>query len=251
MGKLDEKVAVITGGTSGMALATAELFAAEGAQVFVTGRRKDKLDAAVAKIAARAQGGAAVTGVQGDAGSLADLDRLFEAVRSDSGRIDVLFASAGDGNLQEPLGAITEQGFDNTFGVNVKGTAFTVQKALPLMGEGGSIVLNSSIAAVKGFAGSALYSASKAAVRSLARTFTAELAPRGIRVNAISPGSIVDTGTFDGAPEETVEMLRSMIPVGKLGLSRQIATAVLFLASDDGSFVTGLDLQVDGGMGQV
>lgn len=249
MGKLDDKVAVITGGTSGMALATAELFAAEGARVFVTGRRKDKLDAAVAKIAARA--GGAVTGVQGDAGSLADLDRLFEAVRSESGRIDVLFASAGDGNLQEPLGAITEVGFDDTFGVNVKGTAFTVQKALPLMAEGGSIVLNSSIAAVKGFAGAALYSASKAAVRSLARTFTAELAPRGIRVNAISPGSIVDTGTFDGAPEETVEMLRSMIPVGKLGLSAQIATAVLFLASDDASFVTGLDLQVDGGMGQV
>lgn len=241
--KLENRVAVITGATSGMALATAKLFVEEGAYVFVTGRNQERLNKAVKEI------GKNVTGVHGDAGSLADLDRLFEMVKKEKGHIDVIFASAGVAELNNPLGFITEKGFDNTFNVNVRGTLFTVQKALPLMKDGGSIILNSSIAGVKGFPGTTVYSASKAAVRSFARTWTAELKGK-IRVNVISPGTI-DTAIFDGAPQGMKEGFVSIIPMGRIGKPREIAAAALFLASDESSFVTGIELFVDGGIAQV
>jgi NAD(P)-dependent dehydrogenase (short-subunit alcohol dehydrogenase family) len=241
--KLDDRIAVITGATSGMALATAKLFVEEGAYVFVTGRNQERLDKAVKEV------GKNITGVQGDAGSLSDLDRLFETVKKEKGRIDILFASAGIGELNKPLGSITEKGFDDIFNVNVRGTLFTVQKALPLMKDGGSIILNSSIAGVKGFPGTTVYSASKAAVRSFARTWTAELKGR-IRVNVISPGTI-DTAIFDGTPQEMKDSFVSIIPMARIGQPREIATAALFLASDDSSFVTGIEMFVDGGTAQI
>ena len=242
--KLQNRVAVITGATSGMALATAKLFIEEGAYVFITGRRQEKLDKAVKEL-----GKNNVTGVQGDAGNLAYLDRLFEIVKKKKGHIDVLFASAGVGELNNPLGSITEKGFDDTFNVNVRGTLFTVQKALPLMSDGGSIILNSSIAGVKGFPGTSVYSASKAAVRSFARSWTAELKGK-IRVNVVSPGTI-DTAIFDGTPQELKDGFVSIIPMGRMGQPSEIAAAALFLASDDSSFVTGIELFVDGGTAQV
>ena len=241
--KLENRVAVITGATSGMALATAKLFVEEGAYVFVTGRSQERLDKAVKEI------GKNVTGVQGDAGSLADLDRLFDMVKKEKGHIDVLFASAGVGELNNRLGSITEKGFDDTFNVNVRGTLFTVQKALPLMKDGGSIILNSSIAGVKGFPGTTVYSASKAAVRAFARTWTAELKGK-VRVNVISPGTI-DTAIFDGAPQDMKDGFVSIIPMGRMGKPREIAAAALFLASDESSFITGIELFVDGGTAQV
>jgi NAD(P)-dependent dehydrogenase (short-subunit alcohol dehydrogenase family) len=241
--KLESRVAVITGATSGMALATAKLFVEEGAYVFITGRRQEMLDKAVKEI------GKNVTGVQGDAGKIADLDRLFAIVKNEKGGIDVLFASAGYGELGKPLGSITEKGFDDTFNVNVRGTLFTVQKALPLMKDGGSIILNSSIAGVKGFPGTSVYSASKAAVRSFARTWTAELKGK-IRVNVITPGTI-DTAMFGGLTQEMKDGYVSIIPMGRMGKPREIAAAALFLASDDSSFVTGIELLVDGGTAQV
>jgi NAD(P)-dependent dehydrogenase (short-subunit alcohol dehydrogenase family) len=241
--KLENRVAVITGATSGMALATAKLFVEEGAYVFVTGRSQERLDKAVKEI------GKSVTGVQGDAGSLTDLDRLFDMVKKDKGHIDVLFASAGVGELNNPLGSITEKGFNDTFNVNVRGTLFTVQKALPLMKDGGSIILNSSIAGVKGFPGTTVYSASKAAVRAFARTWTTELKGK-VRVNVISPGTI-DTAIFDGAPQEMKDGFVSIIPMGRMGKPREIAAAALFLASDESSFITGIELFVDGGTAQV
>jgi NAD(P)-dependent dehydrogenase (short-subunit alcohol dehydrogenase family) len=242
--KLENKVAVITGATSGMALATAKLFIEEGAYVFITGRSQERLDKAIKEI------GKNVTGVQGDSGNLADLDRLFETVKKEKGHIDVLFASAGFGEINNPLGSITEKGFDDTFNVNVRGTLFTVQKALPLMKDGGSIILNSSIAGVKGFPGTTVYSASKAAVRSFARTWTAELKGK-IRVNVISPGTI-DTPMVDAIMSEQMkDGFASIIPVGRIGKPSEIATAALFLASDDSSFVTGIELFVDGGVTQV
>jgi NAD(P)-dependent dehydrogenase (short-subunit alcohol dehydrogenase family) len=248
MGKLDGKVAVITGGTSGMALATAKLFVAEGAYVFITGRRQEQLDKAVKEI------GKNVTGVQGDAGSPADLDRLYAAVGAAKKKIDVLFASAGIGNLDEPLAAVKEESFDSVFDVNVRGTLFTVQKALPLLRDGASVILNGSIAGSKGFAGSSVYCASKAAVRSFARTWTAELKDRKIRVNVLSPGPI-DTPAFDGLPAEKRELFKaqitSLVPMARMGASEEIATVALFLASSDSSFVTGIELFVDGGMAQV
>ena len=241
--KLENRVAVITGATSGMALATAKLFVEEGAYVFVTGRSQERLDKAVKEI------GKNVTGVQGDAGSLTDLDRLFDMVKKEKGHIDVLFASAGVGELNNPLGSITEKGFNDTFNVNVRGTLFTVQKALPLMNDGGSIILNSSIAGVKGFPGTTVYSASKAAVRAFARTWTTELKGK-VRVNVISPGTI-DTAIFDGAPQEMKDGFVSIIPMGRMGKPREIAAAALFLASDESSFITGIELFVDGGTAQV
>jgi len=241
--KLENRVAVITGATSGMALATAKLFVEEGAHVFITGRSQERLDKAVKEI------GEKVTGVQGDAGNLADLDRLFEIVKKEKGRIDILFASAGIAELDNPLGSITEKGFDDTFNVNVRGTLFTVQKALPLMKDGGSIILNSSIAGVKGYPGTTVYSASKAAIRSFARTWTAELKGK-IQVNVISPGPI-DTPIFDGTPQELKDGFASMIPMGRMGQSHEIATTALFLASDDSSFVTGIELFIDGGAAQI
>jgi len=245
MNKLQDKIAVITGATSGMALATAKLFVQEGAYVFVTGRRQEQLDSAVQQI------GQNVKGVRADSANLDDLDRLFETVRKERGHIDVLYASAGVGELDKPLGTVTEKGFDDTFGVNVRGTLFTVQKALPLLAEGASIILTTSIANESGMPGASVYGASKAAVRSFARTWTAELKDRKIRVNAISPGPIGDTGTFDRIPAEMAGYLASQIPVGRLGLSKEIASAALFLASDDSSFISGTELVVDGGMSQV
>ncbi len=244
MGKLEGKVAVITGATSGMALATAKLFMEEGAYVFITGRRQEQLDRAVREI------GRNVTGVQGDAGNLADLDRLYDTVKAEKGHIDILFASAGVGEFNVPLGSITEEGFDKTFNVNVRGTLFTVQKALPLMRDGGSIIMNGSIASVKGFEGFSVYNASKAAVRSFARTWTVDLKARKIRVNVLSPGTI-DTGVFVGVPKEIKDQFVSLIPMGRIGQPHEIATVALFLASDDSSFVTGIELFVDGGTAQI
>jgi NAD(P)-dependent dehydrogenase (short-subunit alcohol dehydrogenase family) len=244
MEKLKAKVAVITGATSGLALATAKLFVEEGAYVFITGRRQAQLDAAVKEI------GKNVTGVQGDAGNLADLDRLYETVKTKKGNIDIVFASAGIGDFGVPLDSITEEHFDKTFNVNVRGTLFTIQKALPLMRDGGSIILNGSIASVKGFPGMSVYNASKAAVRSFARTWTLDLKARRIRVNVLSPGTI-DTGIFVGVPKEVKDQFVSLIPMGRIGEPREIATAALFLASDDSSFVTGIELFVDGGTAQI
>jgi NAD(P)-dependent dehydrogenase (short-subunit alcohol dehydrogenase family) len=216
MGKLAGKVAVITGATSGMALATARRFATEGAYVFITGRRQEQLDAAVREI------GRNVTGVRGDASNLADLDRLYEAVKSQQGHIDVLYASAGFGEFNVPPGSITEANFDNTFNVNFRGTLFTVQKALPLIRDGGSIIMTGSIASVKGFEGFSVYNASKAAIRSFARTWTVDLKARKIRVNVISPGTI-DTGIFIGVPNEVKEQFVSLIPMGRIGQPEEIA----------------------------
>ena len=244
MDKLKGKVAVITGATSGMALATAKLFVEEGAYVFITGRRQEQLDEAVKAI------GKNVTGVQSDAGNLADLDRLYAAVKSAKGQFEILFASAGVGDFNVPIGSVTEAAFDKTFNVNVRGTLFTVQKALPLMRDGGSIIMTGSIAGVKGFPGMSVYNASKAAVRSFARTWTMDLKARKIRVNVISPGTI-DTGAFVGVPKEVKDQFISLIPMGRIGEPHEIATVALFLASDDSSFITGIELFVDGGTAQI
>lgn len=244
MPKLAGKVAVVTGASSGMALATAELFVQEGAHVYITGRRQELLDRAVERI------GRNVTAVQADSGDVASLDRLADAVRHGHGRVDVLFASAGFGGGTQSLGEVTEEAFDNIFGVNVRGTLFTAQKLLPMMTDGGSIILNGSAGSVKGFAGLSLYSASKAALRSFARTWTAELAPRGIRVNVINPGPI-DTAAFDGASDEAKDSYAAIVPAGRLGRPEEIAAAALFLASSDASFVTGTALFVDGGTAQL
>ncbi|HSW86248.1 MAG TPA: SDR family oxidoreductase [Rhabdochlamydiaceae bacterium] len=243
MNKLQNKIAVITGGTSGMALATAKLFVEEGAYVFITGRRKEQLDKALKVI------GKNVTGVQGDASNLKDLDRLYEVVRKEKGKIDVLFASAGLGELAD-ITEVTEEHFDKTFNLNVRGTLFTVQKALPLFNDGGSIILNASIASIKGFPGFSVYSASKAAVRSFARTLTVDLKKRNIRVNALSPGTI-DTPILDPLGQEAKDYFLSLIPRGTMGRPEEIATAVLFLASSDSSFVSGIELYVDGGTAQI
>jgi len=244
MGKLDGKIAVITAATSGMALATAKLFVEEGAYVFITGRRQKQLDDAVEAI------GRNVTGVQGDASNMADLDRLFETVKAEKGHIDILFASAGYGEFNVPIGAITEENYDKTFGTNVKGTLFTVQKALPLLRDGASVIMNGSIAGSKGFEGFSVYNASKAAVRSFARSWTSDLKSRKIRVNTLSPGPI-DTPAFDGVAQEVKDGFASIVPMGRLGRPEEIATVALFLASDDSSFVTGIELFVDGGTAQI
>ncbi|BBU61529.1 oxidoreductase [Methylosinus sp. C49] len=246
MGRLSGKIAVVTGGNSGIGLATAELFAKEGAQVVVTGRRKAELDAAVARI------GASAVGVQGDVSSLEDLDRLYAEVKERFGRIDILFANAGVVRLA-PIEAVNEAFFDHMFDINVKGLLFTVQKALPLFSEGGTIVLNSSIANTVGTPGFGVYSATKAAVRSFARTWTAELKDRKIRVNVVSPGPI-ETPIFDtmGLSEqqhdELAGQLETSVPLGRFGRSEEVAEAVLFLASSASSYVAGVDLYVDGGM---
>lgn len=245
MGKLDGKVAVITGGSSGMALATAQLFVEEGAYVFITGRRQETLDKAVKMI------GRNVTGVQGDAANLDDLDRLFDTVKREKGSIDVLFASAGMGGEARKLGDITEKDFDSLFGLNTRGTLFTVQKALPLFNDGGSIFMTGSIASVKGWPNYSVYSASKAALRSFARTWLNELKDRNIRVNVLSPGQIqtpIQEQMFDA---ETIKQFESLIPRGKMGRPEEIATVALFLASSDSSFVNGVELFVDGGTAQI
>jgi NAD(P)-dependent dehydrogenase (short-subunit alcohol dehydrogenase family) len=248
-GKLEGKIAVITGGNSGIGLATARRFVAEGAHVFITGRRKAELDAAVTEI----QSG--TVGVQGDVSNLADLDRLYETVSQKAGRVDVLFANAGLGEFL-PLGMITEEHFDKTFGVNVKGTLFTVQKALPLMPDGASIVINGSIASIKGMPAFGVYSATKAALRSFARTWAVELKDRKIRVNVVSPGTIMTPGFKSaGLDDEQIEQIEAQAaataPLGRVGTTDEIAKAVLFLASDDSSYVNGVELFVDGGVAQI
>jgi NAD(P)-dependent dehydrogenase (short-subunit alcohol dehydrogenase family) len=247
--KLEGKVAVITGGNSGIGLATARRFVAEGAHVFITGRRQAELDAAVTQI------GRNVTGVPGDVSNLADLDRLFATVKRQQGRLDVLFANAGV-VASAPLGEITEEHFDTVFDVNVKGLLFTVQKALPLFTDGGSIILNASIVASKGFEAISVYSASKAAVRSFARCWTTELRHRRIRVNVISPG-YTETPILNkaGLTQERVDELKvsfaAAVPMGRMGRPDEVAKAAVFLASDDSSYVTGIELFVDGGVAQV
>src|SRR5215213_2949097 len=252
MKKLEGKIAVITGGNSGIGLATAQRFVSDGAYVFITGRRQSELDEAVKQI------GTNVSGIQGNVSNLADLDRLYAAVKEQKGRIDILFANAGVGELV-PLGQITEAHFDKTFGINVKGLLFTVQKALPLFQDddsGGSIILNASIAASKGVEASSVYSTTKAAIRSFARTWTVELKHRKIRVNAISPG-MIDTPGLNGLVQsrEQIEQFKtsfvSNVPLGRMGNPDEVAKAVSFLASDDSSYVTGIELFVDGGMAQI
>lgn len=241
MRKLNGKVAVITGGSSGMALASAKLFVEEGAYVFITGRRQDALDDAVAQI------GRSVTGVQGDAANLSDLDRLFDTVKREKGSIDVLFASAGVGGDARKLGAITERDFDTIFGLNTRGTLFTVQKALPLFNDGGSVIMTGSIASVKGWPDYSVYSASKAALRSFARTWLNELKDRQIRVNVLSQGQIATPIQDQMFDPETKRQFEALIPRGKMGRPEEIATVALFLASDDSSYVNGVELSVDGG----
>ncbi len=244
MTKLHGQVAVITGATAGMALAAAKLFVTEGAHVYITGRRKDQLDDAVSEI------GGSVTGVRSDSGNPRDLDLLVDAVRAGHGRVDVLYVSAGIGTVEEPLTAVTEDSFDTVFGVNVRGALFTVQKLLPLMSNGGSIILNGSAVWGKGIPGQSVYAATKAALRSFARTWAAELAERGIRVNVLSPGP-TDTAMIAGTPPEVREQIAALIPLKRLGQPADIAKVALFLASDDSSFVTGIDLSVDGGVAQI
>ena len=248
-GKLEGKVALVTGGNSGIGLATAKQFVNEGTYVFITGRREPELAAAVKEI------GRNVTGVSGDVSKLGDLDRLFAQIKREKGKLDIVFANAAAA-VYAPLGAITEEHFDFHFDANVKGLLFTVQKALPLMPDGGSIILNASIVASKGFPANSVYSATKAAVRSFARTWTMDLKDRRIRVNAVSPGPIETPGlskllasSAEGA--QRAKVLSNSVPLGRLGTADEIAKAVVFLASDDSSFVTGTELFVDGGSAQV
>jgi NAD(P)-dependent dehydrogenase (short-subunit alcohol dehydrogenase family) len=250
MKTLEEKVAVITGGSSGIGLATAKRFVNEGAHVVITGRREKELKAAAASI------GGNVTTVVGDVSRLEDLDRLYTAVKEQHGHFDILFANAGAGTIA-PLAAATEAHFDQTFDVNVKGMFFTVQKALPLIKDGGSIILTSSVSNVLGLPGFSAYAASKAAVRSFARAWTLELKDRGIRVNSVSPGPIntpalaTTTGLTPEQAEQAAAEFALQIPMGRRGEPDEIAAAVTFLTSDESAFITGVDLAVDGGMAQV
>ena len=242
MGKLQGKVAVITGGTTGIGFASAKLFAKEGAYVFITGRRQKELDEAVKAI------GTNVTGVQGDVAKLSDLDRLYETIGK-KGRLDIVFANAGFAEFS-PLDKITEQHFDGLFNTNVKGALFTVQKSLPLLNDGGSIILTGSVAGSKGTAAFGTYGATKAAVRNFARAWTMELKDRRIRANVLSPGP-TDTPAVGPLPPDAIARILSTIPMGRFGEADEIAKAALFLASDDSSFVTGIELFVDGGRAQV
>lgn len=244
MGKLDNKIAVITGGSSGMALESAKLFVAEGAYVFITGRRQDALDEAVKQI------GQNVTAVRGDASNLDDLDRLFDTVRREKGRIDVLYASAGWGEAA-PLGEITEQQFDAMFNLNARGALFTVQKALPLLSDGASVFMTGSVASMKGFPGYSVYAASKATLHAFARGWLNELKGRRIRVNVLHPGPIATPMQDQVLTPEAKQMFESLIPRGTMGLPEEIAAAALFLASDDSSFVNGVELAVDGGFSAI
>ncbi|MDG9685575.1 SDR family oxidoreductase [Streptomyces sp. DH18] len=240
MGKLDGKVAVITGGSTGMALAGAKLFVEEGAHVFITGRRQEALDEAVKVI------GRNVTAVRGDAADLADLDRLYETVRREKGSIDVLWASAGMGE-QGRLGEITEEQFDAAFSLNARGTLFTVQKALPLFNDGGSIFMTGSNASLKGFPGWSVYAGSKAVQKAWARVWLNELRDRRIRVNVLTSGQVATAKQEELFDEETKRQFESLIPRGEMGRPEEIATVALFLASDDSSYVNGLELTTDGG----
>jgi NAD(P)-dependent dehydrogenase (short-subunit alcohol dehydrogenase family) len=248
-GKLEGKIALVTGGSTGIGLATGQRFVKEGAYVYITGRRQPELDAAVKTI------GKNVAAVRADASSLADLDKLFAQIKQEKGRLDILFANAGGGSFA-PLGSITEEHYDQTFNKNVKGLLFTVQKALPLIPEGGSIILNASIVSIKGMAAFSVYSATKAAVRSFARSWTTDLKDRKIRVNVISPGPI-ETPGVDGLAQTEEQrkglyaQLSSIVPLGRVGQPDEIAKAAVFLASDDASFVAGIELFVDGGAAQI
>ena len=242
MGKLQGKLAIITGGTTGIGLASAKLFVEEGAYVFITGRRQKELDEAVKAI------GSNVTGVQGDVAKLADLDRLYETVGK-KGRLDIVFANAGFVEFA-PLGKITEQHFDSLFNTNVKGALFTVQKSLPLLNDGGSIILTGSVAGSKGTPAFATYGATKAAIRNFVRAWTVELKDRRIRSNVLSPGP-TETPAIGQQPADAMARLLSTIPMGRMGKADEIAKAALFLASDDSSFVTGIELFVDGGRAQI
>ncbi|MFJ1253783.1 SDR family NAD(P)-dependent oxidoreductase [Cupriavidus sp. CuC1] len=243
MGKLQGKVAVITGGSSGIGFAAAKLFVAEGAYVFITGRRQEELDEAVRAI------GDNVTGIQGDVAKLADLDRLYENVNATGRRIDIVFANAGIAEFAA-LGNITEAHFDKLFSTNVKGVLFTVQKALPLLNDGGSIILTGSIASAKGTPAFWVYGATKAAIRNFVRGWTVELKDRHIRSNVLSPGPI-DTPIIGQQPQDAIAKILSTIPMGRMGEADEVAKAALFLASDDSSFVTGIELFVDGGRAQI
>ena len=249
MGKLEGKIALTTGGNSGIGLATAKRFVNEGAYVFITGRREPELAAAVKEI------GKNLTGVQGDVSNLGDLDRLFAQIKRDKGKLDVVFANAGVAKYA-PLGTITEEFYHSIFDINVKGLLFTVQKALPLLPDGASIILNASIVASKGLPANCVYSATKAAVRSFARTWTTDLKDRRIRVNAVSPGLIDTPGVKNlvastAAGQQLMSMISNSVPLGRRGTSDEIAKAVVFLASDDSSYITGTELSVDGGFAQV
>jgi NAD(P)-dependent dehydrogenase (short-subunit alcohol dehydrogenase family) len=249
MDKLAGKIGLITGGNSGIGLATAKQFVNEGAYVFITGRREQELAAAVKDI------GRNVTGVQGDVANLGDLDRLFAQIKREKGKLDIVFANAGVAKFAA-FGTITEELYDWTFDINVKGLLFTVQKALPLLPDGASIILNASIVASRGLPINSVYSATKAAIRSFARTWTTDLKDRRIRVNAVSPGSI-DTPGLSGllgsseTGQQSLKNITNNVPLGRLGTPDEIAKAVVFLASDDASFVTGAELCVDGGFAQV
>ncbi len=248
-GRFENKVVVVTGGTSGIGLATATAFAREGASVIITGRRQEALDAAVRAIGDR------LTAVRADMASLADIDRFYDAIRQEHAQIDALFANAGGGEFA-PLGAITEEHFDRTFDTNVKGVLFTVQRALPLLKDGGAVVLNASTTSISGTPAFSVYSASKAAVRSFARNWILDLKDRRIRVNAVSPGP-TDTAGWDELfggreqAEEMKEVLSRQIPAGRVGRPEEVAEAVLFLASDEASFINGVELFVDGGHVQI
>ncbi len=249
MGKLDGKIAVITGGNTGIGLATAKLFVAEGAYVYITGRRQEKLDEAVAEI------GSNVTGVQGDVASQSDIDRLYEQVKSKHGKLDIIFANAGAAE-HGPLGKITDEHFDRMFNGNVKGMVFTVQTLLPLLPDGAAIIVTSSVVGSKGLPDNSIYAATKAAVRSFARTWTTGLKSRLIRVNAISPGPIDTEGLrkamdSSGMGEQMKQGISASVPLGRLGEPEEIAKAALFLASSDSSYITGIELFVDGGFAQV
>jgi NAD(P)-dependent dehydrogenase (short-subunit alcohol dehydrogenase family) len=243
--RFEGKIVAITGASEGIGLAAAKAFIAEGARVYITGRRQDRLDAAVAEL------GDAAVGVQGDVVNPADLDRLYDRIRADHGKLDVLFANAGTADSDAlPLDNITEQDFERIFGVNVRGLLFSVQKALPLLTAGSAVVLNGSVAGVKGFPGQSLYNASKAAVRSFARSWTADLKDRGIRVNVIAPGGTetqLMRGYLDIRPGAE-EMFNQLIPLGRIGQTAEVAEAVLFLASSQSSYIAGAELVVDGGL---
>lgn len=248
--KLAGKIALITGGNSGIGLATAKRFVAEGAYAFITGRRQAELDAAAKEI------GSNVAAIRSDISNLADLDNLFAAIKQQKGRLDILFANAGLGEFA-PLGQITEEHFDKTFGINVKGTLFTVQKALPLMPDGAAVVLNASIASIKGMPAFGVYAATKAALRSFVRTWSVDLKDRKIRVNAVSPGTVITPGYKNelGLNDEQIEEFKAQTaattPLGRAGTPDEIAKAVVFLASDDSSYITGIELFVDGGAAQI
>jgi NAD(P)-dependent dehydrogenase (short-subunit alcohol dehydrogenase family) len=246
--KLSGKIALVTGGSSGIGLASAQELAEQGAKVYITGRRQEELDAAVALI------GPSATGIRADASVLADLDTVFSTIAGESGKLDVLFANAGGGDMM-PLGAITEEHFDRIFGTNVRGVLFTVQKALPLLTNGASVILTGSTAAAKGTASFSVYSASKAAVRNLARSWALDLKERGIRVNVVSPGPIRTPGLGGLVPEEhrqgLFDALAAGVPLGRLGEPEEIGKTVAFLASDDASFINAAEIYVDGGLAQI